>query len=92
MIRKLLLYVLPFLLPFIFYFIYTWFARRRADALGRQPVAIEDTPWIWLIGIGMVLFIVALVIFSLVTGGDIAGIYIPPRFIDGAIVPADMLN
>ena len=90
MIRKLLLYILPFVLPFVLYGLYTWIARLRAAATGRPAVALEETPWLWLIAAGVGLFVVTLVAFSLLTGGDIAGTYVPPRMIDGEIAPAEI--
>ena len=90
MIRKLLLYILPFVLPFVLYGLYTWIARLRAAATGRPAVALQDTPWLWLIAAGVALFIVTLIAFSLLSGGDIEGTYVPPRLIDGDIAPAEI--
>ena len=90
MIRKLLLYILPFVLPFVLYGLYTWIARLRAAATGRPVVALEETPWLWLIAAGVGLFVVTLVAFSLFTGSGIEGTYVPPRMIDGEIAPAEI--
>lgn len=79
--RFLLNYVLPLLVPFLVYFSVVAFSK------GRSQAWLEKTPWIPLLGIGIVLLAVSLVTWNLVAGSPPDERYIPPRFEDGRVVP-----
>lgn len=86
MIRKLLTVVLPILLPFLVYAGYLYLARRRAMA-GRGPPGWSDAPWSWLFLSAAVLLAAALLVLRFTTDMDPGAEYVPPRLIDGEIVP-----
>lgn len=87
MIRILFTYVLPLLLPSAIYFLWMLPARRRAKAEGREDPFWEKPPWLWLAGIGVLLFGASLAFFGLGEGGPAWSDYEPPRIEDGGIVP-----
>jgi hypothetical protein len=85
MLRKILPF-LPLIFPFLAYAIYMVIASMRTAGGPKW----EDTPWVWLSIIGMVLFIATLIGFALLTGDDIAGTFISPRLENGKIIPAEV--
>ena len=85
MLFKVLKYAIIFGLPFVAFFFWAWVARRRAAA-GQAPV--QDTPWVSLSIVGLVLMIGALFFTGLDKGDEKSGKYIPPRLVNGVIEPA----
>ncbi|TVS00273.1 MAG: hypothetical protein EA406_01030 [Rhodospirillales bacterium] len=89
MSRILLQYLLPLVLPTVLFFLYTWISGPRQGDQGAAAQA-QRAPWFWLILAGFVLMAAGLA-FTALTGGGIAGSeYIPPRFEDGRVVPAEI--
>ncbi len=88
MLRIALEFLLPILLPTAVYFLWLFNEQRRIERLGRgEPPRWQDAPWLWLAVAGGVLtvFVAAA---SALFGGERAGTrYVPPRVIDGEIVP-----
>ncbi|TVR82319.1 MAG: hypothetical protein EA405_07070 [Rhodospirillales bacterium] len=89
MTRILLQYLLPLVLPTVLFFLYSWiFGGKTGDQ--SAPSQMQRAPWFWLILAGFVLMAAGLIVTAL-TGGGIAGSeYIPPRFEDGRVVPAEI--
>jgi hypothetical protein len=47
-------------------------------------------PWIWLAGAGAVLLAIVLFVVTIHFGSPQEGVYVPPRFEGGRIVPGHM--
>ena len=77
MLRVVLTIVLPLLLPTFVYLLWMWIVRRHRAAL----------PWIWLAGAGVVLLAAVLLIVTVGFGTTAEGVYVPPRWEKGRIVP-----
>ena len=89
MALKILRLVLLFLAPFLAYAIWLAVARRRARAHAGDP-SWTDAPLLWLTAAGLVLVIASFVATALLSGEEAGGTYIPPRVIDGELVPAEV--
>lgn len=88
MLRKLLLYVLPFLLPLVAYGIWLAFARRKARLAGSGALpGWQEAPWTWLLIAGFGLLILGFASLALFGNDTPGGRYVPPQVIDGEIVP-----
>lgn len=90
MIRLLLEFIVPLLLPTALYALWVaWHGRRAAAANAEATRTWNNAPWLWLAGIGVVLAVAAAFGTGLGRGdrGDIGGTYVPPRVIDGKVVP-----
>ncbi len=87
MLRIVIQHLLLFLLPLILYAIYLAAMRQRAQVTGAVKPSWEDGPWFWLVVAGIVLSIGAFVVLGFAGGASTNSDYIPPRIIDGKIVP-----
>jgi hypothetical protein len=84
MLFKIIKYAVIFGLPFLLFFLWAWIARRRAAA-GQVP--LQQTPWITLTIVGLVLSIAALFVTGLDQGITKDGVYVAPTVVNGVIVP-----
>ena len=84
MIRILLTIVIPLLLPTLLYLLWLVAARR---ALPAAPGPWRALPWPWLLGVGLVLAAAMLYLIGTRIGGSPQGVYVPPQYIDGRVVP-----
>jgi hypothetical protein len=82
---KILKFAIIFGLPFMMFFIWAWIARKRAAA-GQVP--LQQTPWVSLSIVGLVLMIAALFYTGLDRSGEKKGTYFPPKLVNGVIEPA----
>ncbi|MEG9861021.1 MAG: DUF6111 family protein [Parvularculales bacterium] len=85
MIRIILVNVIAFSLPFILYGSYIWLQRMRGrqqgkDVFGGRVVFL-------LVAIGLVLVIAGFLSLASFEGGSPDGVYVPPRYEDGLIIP-----
>lgn len=87
MARIVIQHLLLFLLPLILYAIYIAAMRQRAQMTGAAKPNWEDGPWFWLVVAGIVLSIGAFLVLGFVGGAPTTSDYIPPRIIDGKIIP-----
>jgi len=87
MLRIVIQQLLLFLLPLILYAIYVAAMRQRAQVTGGKKPDWEDGPWFWLVIAGVALSIGAFVVFGFVGGASTKSEYIPPRIIDGKVLP-----
>jgi heme A synthase len=88
MILKLLRITLLFLAPFLLYAVWIILARRFAKTKGPNW---NDAPMTWLTVAGLVLVIAGFVATGLMTGEDATGTYVPPRVIDGVVLPGHVV-
>ena len=84
MLRVFLTIVLPLLLPTAFYLLWV-------GTLGAEPgigaVRWRAVPWIWLAAAGAGLLAIVLFVVTVHFGAPQEGVYIPPRWQNGHIVP-----
>jgi len=88
MARVFLTIILPLLLPTLLYATWVMWTRR---ATGRSAVPpLDSLPWLWLATAGIVLTAGMLTLISLRVGSSGEGVYVPPRVINGTIVPGHL--
>lgn len=85
MIRALVTIILPLLLPTLLYVLWV-IAMRRAETAGVAAL-LQEMPWPWLAAAGLLLVAGVLVLVSMYMGSGGRGEYVPPRAVDGLIVP-----
>ena len=84
MLRVLATIVLPLILPTAIYLLWI----RAKDWSGQGgPVRWTAVPWVWLAGAGTVLLILVLVFVNVRFGTSESGVYVPPRYEHGRVVP-----
>jgi uncharacterized protein DUF6111 len=87
MLRVLLTIILPLLLPTALYLL--WATALRPGH--RNGAAFWGAlPWIWLAGIGVALLAIVLFVVTVHFGAPQEGVYVPPRWQNGDIVPGHM--
>ena len=86
--RPTLFLVALLLAPAVLFFLYLVFARKVRMSKSEVAKTLRDLPWPWLLGAGLALMAASLVVFSLSTGEDREGTYVPAYVEDGKIVPA----
>ena len=89
MTRILIQVLLPLLLPALLYLVWRVVSRRLQP--GGAPATVSglaEGPWGWLILGGLALAIITLVATALLGERIPQGEFVPPRFIDGRIEPA----
>lgn len=84
MLRIIFEILLPLLLPTVLYV-----AGMRIAALWRRGGAGRGAPlpWLWLAAAGVVLLALMLIVVRVGFGTAPQGLYVPPRWTDGHIVP-----
>lgn len=83
MLRVVLEILLPLLLPTILYAAGTGIA----ELLQRGVMRRTPWPWPWLAGAGVVLLAIMLFVVNIGFGTAGHGVYVPPRWVGGHIVP-----
>jgi hypothetical protein len=84
MLRVFLTIVLPLLFPTLLYLLWLGVLRFQHQ----EPATARATlPWVWLAGAGLVLLAVALFAVTVHFGASQEGVYVPPRWQDGRILP-----
>ncbi len=87
--RILLNYLLPIILPFVIYGVWLAFARYKAKTAGAEGAPEwRDAPWTWLVIASAGLVAASFVVLALQGGSSPGETYIPPRYLEGEIVPA----
>jgi hypothetical protein len=84
MIRALITYLVPLLAPFVLYALYVRITRAK------DPERALNTPWFWLLIVGLVLMIATMFATATFTGDNPDGTYVPPHMEDGRIVPSEV--
>lgn len=82
--RVLLTIVLPLLLPTALYLVWVTTLRRPHPNGAAPRTAL---PWVWLAGAGIALLAIVLFVVTVHFGARQEGIYVPPRWQNGHIVP-----
>jgi hypothetical protein len=88
MTRILLTIAVPLLLPTLLYLL--WLAAARRTVLA-APAPWRALPWPWLVGAGVALAAVMLYLVGTRIGGSPRGVYVPPQYIDGRVVPGHVV-
>lgn len=83
MLRVLLTIVLPLILPTALYLAWV----RTAQWTEPGGVRWRALPWLWLVGAGTLLLLIVLVVVNVRFGNAEPGVYVPPRWENGHIVP-----
>jgi Family of unknown function (DUF6111) len=84
MLRFLLTIVLPLVLPTALYLLWITILRpSRPDA----ATVWRTLPWVWLVGAGVALLAIGLFVVTVHYGTSQEGVYVPPRWQNGHIVP-----
>ncbi len=81
--RVLLTIVLPLLLPTVLYLVWVTVLRRPRNG----ATAWTTWPWVWLAGAGIALLAIVLLFVTVHFGAQQEGVYVPPRWQNGHIVP-----
>jgi hypothetical protein len=84
MLREILTLVVPLLLPTVLYLV--WIRAVRWSEAGGQATW-SKLPWIWLAVTGVALTALVLFVVTVHFGIATPGIYVPPHFENGRIVP-----
>lgn len=82
--REILTLVVPLLLPTVLYLVWVHAMRRSAPA---GAARWRRLPWAWLALSGVVLTALVLIVVTVGFGTTARGVYVPPRFENGRIVP-----
>jgi hypothetical protein len=83
MLRVFLTIVLPLLFPSVLYLLWvTTLGSQEGRALSWTAV-----PWIWLVSAGTILLTIVLFIVTVHFGSSKEGVYVPPRWEGGRVVP-----
>jgi hypothetical protein len=88
MTRIVLTVLLPLLLPTLLYVV--WLATAR-PAHPAGPAERRPLPWPWLLAAGLGLVTLMLYLAESRLSGVPDGIYVPPRYIDGEVVPGHLV-
>ncbi len=83
MLRVLLTIVLPLLLPAALYLLWVTTLRRPVN----DTTLWGALPWVWLAGAGVALLALVLFVVTVHFGARQEGVYVPPRWQNGHIVP-----
>jgi hypothetical protein len=78
-----LLRLVLFLAPFGIYALYLQYVRRQQI----EHPGWREAPWTWLIAAGFGVVIASFLWTAMVVGEVPGGVYVPPRDVDGKIVP-----
>jgi len=84
MLRLLVTIVLPLFLPTALYLVWVTLlgpARRNGTTLWAA------LPWLWLAAVGVALLVIVLFVVTVHFGAPQEGVYVPPRWQNGRIVP-----
>lgn len=94
MTRHFLTILLPFVAPTIAYIVWVYFRQEQedAEAQGRNLPPWQELPWFWLVSLGSILVIAALIFFGSVDGAATDTEYRPARYEDGKLIPGEFIG
>lgn len=79
MLKKLIVYAIPFLIPFLLFVLYWLLARKGALPGPRSQL------WLWLSVAGICLILLTAGVLAVTSGADPGSSYTPPRVEDGVL-------
>jgi hypothetical protein len=85
MLRVFLTIVVPLLLPTAVYLL--WMRAMHWEASGRA-MRWRALPWLWLAGAGALLLALVLFVVTVHFGTSKPGVYVPPRYEGGRLLPS----
>ncbi len=85
--RTVLFHIALVLAPAIIFMIYMIVARKVRLSKSDTARMLRELPWLRLLAIGVLLMAASLIAFSLSTGDERGGTYVPPHLEDGEVVP-----
>ncbi|MBV9018676.1 MAG: hypothetical protein JO213_00660 [Alphaproteobacteria bacterium] len=83
MLRVLLTIVVPLVLPTAIYLAWMRLTQSRTS-VGRRWGTL---PWVWLAATGTVLLVIVLFVVNVHFGSPQQGVYVPPRWENGQLIP-----
>ena len=84
MLRLLVTIVLPLFLPTALYLLWVTLLR---PARRNGTTVWAALPWLWLAAVGVALLLIVLFVVTVHFGAPQEGVYVPPRWQNGRIVP-----
>ncbi len=92
--RTFLTIILPLIAPTLVFFVWSWFAKRRAEAEQRhQPIPAWQTwPWARLSLAGAVLTALTLSAVAMMRDNPLGARYVPPRIENGELIPGHFVE
>ena len=84
MLRLLVTIVLPLFLPTALYLLWVTLLR---PARRNGTTVWAALPWLWLAAVGVALLLIVLFVVTVHFGAPQEGVYVPPRWQNGHIVP-----
>jgi hypothetical protein len=94
MTRLVLTVLLPLLLPTLLYVLWLAAAGPAHPAHPAHPAGASPRrplPWPWLLAAGLLLTAAMLYLVGTRLGGTPDGVYVPPKYIDGQVVPGHLV-
>jgi hypothetical protein len=86
--REILTLVVPLILPTVLYL--AWLRLKHWSEAG-GAVAWQKLPWVWLAMTGVALTALVLFVVTVGFGDSQPGVYVPPHFENGQIVPGHIV-
>jgi len=88
MLRVFFTIVIPLTLPTGLYLLWVWGSRwTRRELPPEERRGWAGLPWLWLAASGVVLLAAVLYVVTVHFGTSVPGVYVPPRWENGRIVP-----
>jgi uncharacterized protein DUF6111 len=88
MLRVFLTIVLPLVAPTALYLVWVRFTHwSRGGSQPSETMRWAALPWLWLAGSGALLLAIVLFVVTVHFGAPQSGVYVPPRWEGGRIIP-----
>ena len=91
MLRVLLTVLLPLATPFVLYIAWIWLVRHKV-AGGELVLDWRESPWPWLLAVGVAGSIATLLYLYATTGHPAGTQFVAPHVVDGVVVPSHPAN
>ncbi|MEQ9608523.1 MAG: hypothetical protein RLN99_12755 [Kiloniellaceae bacterium] len=87
MLRVVITVLLPLAAPFLLYIAWVWLVRHKV-AGGELVLDWRESPWPWLLGVGVAGALAGFAYIYATTGHPAGTELVPPALIDGRVVPS----